>query len=328
MPKEDTGKTEEKKKEGVTIRIPKMNFWMITTVILAVVLVIMVVRGGTTGNVVATMSANDAANKAINYINDYLLQGQGTANLTSVTGGGNGLYNLKFTISGRAYDSYVTTDGKLLFPSAVDMSQTPETPKEQQQTPKEIPKTDKPVAELYIFSYCPAGSAALDTFSEAADFLKDNAVFKVKFFSNMHGEHERQQNMIQECIQRVALDKYWSYAKQFVEEVYQKCASVRTTDCDKEKSIALMKSVGIDSDKVMTCVKENGETYYNQDKNDASKLQLQYSPSIVINGVYLGNIDRSPEGIKSAVCSAFNKQPDKCTKTLGTSGATASGGCA
>jgi len=38
-----------------------------------------------------------------------------------------GLYNVKINIGGREYDSYVTKDGKLLFPSAVDMGVKPTT---------------------------------------------------------------------------------------------------------------------------------------------------------------------------------------------------------
>lgn len=72
---------------------------------------------GITGRFVTqTISADDAAKKVTDYINKYLLKGQGTAILTSVKEE-NGLYNTKFNISGRSYDFYITKDGNLLFPS-------------------------------------------------------------------------------------------------------------------------------------------------------------------------------------------------------------------
>jgi len=96
----------------------------VTSIILAIALVIVLIRNlGITGKFVTqTISADDAAKKATDYINNYLLKGQGTATLTSVKEE-NGLYNAKFNISGRSYDFYITKDGKLLFPSvaAVDL---------------------------------------------------------------------------------------------------------------------------------------------------------------------------------------------------------------
>jgi protein-disulfide isomerase len=211
---------------------------------------------------------------------------------------------------------YTTVDGAFLFPQIIPLEQESQPVQSQPQPTPTVPKSDVPVVELYIFSYCPAGSAALDTFSEVADLLKDDADFDVKFFSDMHGEYELQQNMVQECIQKVAPDKEWVYFKQFLETVYTECSQMRSVDCDKDASIELMESIGIDSDSVFECVENDGDEYYNKDKADASALQLRYSPSIVINGVYLGNIDRSPDGIKAAVCSSFNIPPEKCSEIL------------
>ena len=77
----------------------------------------------------------------------------------------------------------------------------------------------------------------------------------------------------------------------------------------------------------MNCVAEKGEAIYQSEQADAANLSLHYSPSVVINGVYLENVDRSPEGLKGLICSAFNTSPASCNTTLSGGAATTSGGC-
>ena len=143
----------------------------------------------------------------------------------------------------------------------------------------------------------------------------------------MHGEHEKQQNMIQECVQQVAKDKYWDYASQYVTKIYNVCGAKGDIGCDKNESIKLMMSAGINSDSVMACVAQKGETLYAQDQSDAGALQLQYSPSVVVNGVYIGDADRTPNGLKNLICEGFNTAPAVCGQQLGTTAATSSGNC-
>ncbi|MFH1588762.1 MAG: hypothetical protein ABIA76_05490 [Candidatus Diapherotrites archaeon] len=229
-------------------------------------------------------------------------------------------YTVSFDVSEQGQKApggvvYITPDLKFLTPSFFDVNEVMsyEVPAP---VPVEAAKSDKPEAELYIFSYCPAGSVALASFAKAADVLKDSADVKVKFFSNMHGEHELQQNMIQECIQVVDAGKYWDYAQKFVSDIYPNCGSSKSVDCDKNESIKLMDSLGIDSNSVWDCVETQGPALYQSDTEDAVSLQLQYSPSVVVNGTYFGNADRSAEGLKALVCSAFNEAPEECEATL------------
>lgn len=312
-----------------SIKIKKSNLWMILSCLLAVLLIASIFTGGFRGSVFAggVLSEGEASDKAITYINTYLLSGGQTAKAKIVEDSGN-LYNIKLDIGGREYDSYVTKDGKLLFPSVVELDAEVEKPATQENPPAtEIEKTDRPTAELYIFSYCPAGSSTLDSFAEVGKILKDVADVKVKFFSNMHGEYEKQQNIIQECIQKVEGDKYWDYATMFLEEVYKVCGPDRDIECDKTESVELMKEVGIDYNAVLKCVDEEGETLYSNDKEDANELALRYSPSIVINGVYLSNADRSPNGLKTSICSAFNEAPEECSQEIEKSSTASSGSC-
>ena len=317
---------EEHKEHHEHKKIKKSVIWQLVSGVLGILLVVSVFTSGFGLNKAAKggLGAQQAADKAITFINNNMMQPGMKATLKGVEDKGD-IYYMKMSIGGSDYESCVTKDGSLLFPTVIDLNKAAE-PAESEDAAT-VEKTDRPKAELYIFSYCPAGTATLDSFAEAGKLLKNAADVKVKFFSNMHGEHEKQQNIIQECIQEVDSGKYWDYATQYLENVYKACASERGVECDKEKSTKLMNSAGIDSKKVFSCVDEKGEALYQNDKNDADTLRLQYSPSIVINGVYLGDADRSPAGIKALICSAFNNPPEECGETLSATGETASGGC-
>jgi len=65
------------------------------------------------------ISADEAANKVLAYINDTLLQNRATANLINVTEDKEkGLYKLELKIGSQELESYVTFDGKTFYPEA------------------------------------------------------------------------------------------------------------------------------------------------------------------------------------------------------------------
>jgi hypothetical protein len=314
---------------------------MVATAILAVALVAVLATGfSLTGKVAFTgsnfLTPEEAGKKAVNWIENYFKSGGRDMKVELINASDTGIGVYKFTVklsdsSGSTEETYyVSMDGNLFFPQVISTSlqtHSTQTTQPQQQT-SNIPKKDRPTVELYIFSYCPAGTSALNSFAPVGKLLGNKTDMRVKFFSNMHGDHELQQNEIQECIQENEPYKYWDYASSYVQEVYNKCGGSRDVNCDKSESINLMKKVGINAEKIMNCVKEKGDILYSNDKNDASKFNLQYSPSLVINDFSLGpNFDRSSEGIKNLICSAFTTQPSECSQPLSSSGSTASGGC-
>jgi len=63
------------------------------------------------------LSAQDAANKAIGFINS---MGQGAATLKN-TVKENGLYKVSFSLGAQDYDAYVTLNAKLIFPDAIEI---------------------------------------------------------------------------------------------------------------------------------------------------------------------------------------------------------------
>lgn len=71
-------------------------------------------------NAVKKISADEAGEKAINYINK--LQGQGVASLISASKDKEkGLYKLELNVNNQAFESYMTLDGNTLFPDAINL---------------------------------------------------------------------------------------------------------------------------------------------------------------------------------------------------------------
>ena len=110
------------------------------------------------------LSPQQAAEKAINYINQNLVQGGVTASLINVTEE-NGIYKFHLKIGENEYDSYVTKNGKLLFIQGIDL----EKPLKKVEEPKgeptigdflvsedEICKEDgKPIVYFFGSKRCP-----------------------------------------------------------------------------------------------------------------------------------------------------------------------------
>ncbi len=159
-----------------------------------------------------------------------------------------------------------------------------------------------------------------------ANLLGDSADFTIVPYYDGHGAYETQQNKIQSCIQELEPAKYWSYAAGFVANIYPKCSSARTEECDKTESVTLMKTLGIDSTKVLACVDSKGADLNNAASKKAQASGVSGSPTLIINGVIV-NTARNAEAYKTAVCSAYNTAPAECSETLDSSAAAAQGNC-
>lgn len=68
------------------------------------------------------ISAEEAADKAIDYINQNILAGQATVSLTGVSEE-NGVYKVSFTLQGQGINSYVSRNGNLLFPDGLNLTE-------------------------------------------------------------------------------------------------------------------------------------------------------------------------------------------------------------
>jgi hypothetical protein len=77
----------------------------------------------------------------------------------------------------------------------------------------------------------------------------------------------------------------------------------------------IMKDLKIDVTKINSCMTGDGVKIYEEQNAKANSLGISGSPSVTINGVQT-SVGRSPAAVLSAVCSAFNSEPDACSQTL------------
>ena len=311
----------EKEEKTITLRIPRINLWMTSTVFLAIILIVVLSKGfQPTGKIIGTsqLTPNEAANKAIDYINKYILQGRGEASLVTVEESGSGLYYIKIKIDGRTFDSYVTKDGKLLFPSAINLEETPKI--ETQQPAKsceDLKKAKTPTLEAFVVSYCPFGlqmqrilSNIVENIPELANYIKVRYMGSVENgnIRSMHGEKEATENLRQICIREEQSKKYWDYISCFIK---------------KGESENCLTDSGIDESKLEECMDDanRGIQYAKEDFGLQDKYGVTGSPTLILNGERVSEFDfggRTAEAVKTLLCCGFEEKPDFCSQTLST----------
>ena len=266
------------------------------------------------------LSSQEAAQNAINYINENLLQKGVTASLADVVEE-NGLYKIRLKVGEKEFISYVTKDGKILFPEeGIDLEKKiakEETPTSTQ----EIQKTDKPDVKLFVMAYCPYGLQMEKAYLPVYNLLKEKADMGIYFVNYiMHEKKEIDENLRQYCIQKEEKEKYYDYLSCFVKAgEFEKC----------------LNEAKIDKEKMNSCISETDKEYkITQLYNDKStwlsgryprfdvhtdlneKYGVQGSPTVVINDKVVEVSSRSPEKFKEVICQAFNSPPEECSQTL------------
>lgn len=328
---------------------PWPNVWMITTfAVLAVFAVSMFLtmqnNGGITGAAFATVPAQQIGQKTVDFITNDVMGGQSTATFVNITEK-NGLYFVTFDVEGKAYSAYVSKDGKMLFPQVLDMTQV----SSPAQTEASTQKSDNPVVQFFVMSFCPYGQQAEAGLKPVAELFKGKAIFEPHYvvynnycgygkdpstckaadfaqyciddgkYCSLHGVAELNEDVRQMFIYSNYPDKFWTY----VNYVNTKC-SVSTVDtCWKDAA----KVAGLDTVAIENGAKANTEKYVAAEQALDKALSVQGSPTIFVNDVsYSGG--RAAENFKAAVCAAFTTSPAECSQTLSGNSSTASGSCA
>jgi len=297
------------------------NDWKVLCGILAIIvialLVYMFLGKGITGNVI---SENDANTKIVDYLN-------------SKTGGGvtpvstkdiGNLYEITVSYQGNNVPVYVTKDGGYFVQGAIpitgDVINTDTDTN--QDAPQDVVKSDKPVVEAFIFSYCPYGLQFEKALFPVYDLLKNKADINIVAIGAMHGEYEKIETLRQISIEQLyGKDKLFSYLKEF--DINVDISSCRGDDACLNKYLPnIYKKLSIDKTKIESYMKSGAEKFYQEQNTRASGLGIGGSPTFVINGAQV-NVGRNPEAIKKAVCEAFNTAPSECTQILSTASASA-----
>lgn len=253
---------------------------------------------------------------AENFINEYLMETGSKASIIKVVDE-YGLYKMEVDINRGTVESYLSKDGKLFFPQALDIVKINEESKKETAEPVDeiTVKNDKPLVELFVMSHCPFGTQMEKGILPVVKALGDKIDFKLKFNSYaMHGEVEIVEQMNQYCIMEEQPALFYDYLECFL------------VDGDSQSCLA---SVKIDKNKLKKCFDkvekkysiiadfENKKNYqgnypsFSLQKEDNSLYGVGGSPTLVINGQTIGS-RRDSASLLFTICSAFNTQPDEC----------------
>jgi len=303
------------------VKLKKTHIWKTLTLVLGVLFIISLFTNGFSGksSKVEIVDKQLVAKDAMEYINTYLMGGGSSAKLKEVTEEDD-LYVITMDIGGREYDSYLTRDGKYLFPQGIDMTEEVEEPEQVEETPQEVPKSDKPEVEVFVMSHCPYGTQIEKGLLPVVDAIGNKADIEIKFVNYaMHGETEVKEQWNQYCIQKEQSDKYWDYLKCFLQEG------------DGEGCLT---ETGIDTVALETCKTAADEEFSILDNlEDKSKWSggrfplflthdaenkeygVSGSPTLVINGQQVSS-GRSSSALLTTICNAFNEPPAECDTEL------------
>jgi hypothetical protein len=277
-----------------------------------------------------TISIAEAKTTTENFIKDYLLSPDTKFTLGEPKIYNAGLYEIEVTIDGgtKPIKAYLSKDGKMFFPQAMDIA---EMTKAKEGTPtagsdktaakepvKNAPKSDKPVVEAFVMSYCPYGTQIEKGLIPVMKALGTKADIKIKFVNYaMHGKKELDENMTQYCINKEQGGKFISYLECFL-KAGDSSACLKETSVDTKKLSACVSAT--DKQFKISEVFAKGESAWGSTfppfdiyKAENEKYGVQGSPTLVINGEQI-SAGRDSASLAGAICGAFSdgKKPAEC----------------
>ena len=293
----------------------RKNPWVVSTFVLAILIIVLLVAGssGITGKVVSGEKAGQA-------ILDFALDQGLDAEVLSVEKQGS-FYEVILSIEGNELPVYVTKDGKYFTSSLIPLELEEEPEPNGGSTTTDVPKSDKPVVDLFIMSHCPYGTQAEKGIIPAVELLGENIDFNLRFvYYAMHpsaGEVEEQ--LRQYCIQKEQESKLLDYLKCFL-QAGDSNSCLTEAKIDKTK----LNSCFTSADKQFEITKNKDDTslwlngrypLFNIDKELNEQYSIGGSPTLVINGVQVSSA-RDPASYLNAICNAFEVAPSECSVQL------------
>lgn len=225
------------------------------------------------------------------------------------------LYKMTVLMGSQSFVTYVTKDGKKLFPQAIDLDKKNETAQAADQ-PKEVvaeakQKKDVPAVELFVMSYCPYGLQAEKGILPVVKKLGSKIDFKIRFVDYiMHGKKEADENANQYCIQKEEPVKLSAYLECFTKEGDSaKCAT--NVKIDKAKLNACVSATDKEFKITENANGGNQNPAFNVNKKENDAYGVQGSPTLVVNGTIVDS-QRDPDSFLKAICSGFTNKPAEC----------------
>lgn len=274
------------------IQLNKNSILIGVVVLLVVVAAVFISLNSSPGNIVSFLQFNakskeSIAKEAIDYLNKSVLQDGQTATLNSVSEE-SGVIKINIKINGTDYDSYVTKDGKLLFPEALKIVSNQDSNEEENNnsSPTAFNITEEnhvrgdfssqiTLVEFSDFE-CPFCKSHIPTLerilNEYSGFVR--LVYKHFPLSNIHPNAQKAAEA-SECASEQG--KFW--------EFHDKLFAVPSGGLSVEKYKQIAKELSLDTNKFNDCL--DGSKYEEKvrsDYNEGSSHGVTGTPANFING--------------------------------------------
>jgi hypothetical protein len=300
----------EHHKRNITEKF-RENPWVLATLICGVLVVGLLVSTLSGGIINGNVSAKVAGENILQFYKSMGIENLSVDSVKEVSG----LYEVDFSYKGKLVPIYVTKDGKSFTESLSAIQTSSDTGSSQTKT---VPKSDKPVVELYVYAYCPYGTQMEKAAIPAVKLLGSKIDFKIRYIGAMHGDFEKVETERQVCVNKYYPDKLLDYILAFDND--PTCSTGNAT-CVATKTNTIYANLGIDASKINSCMSTDGLAGFNSESSNAASKGVSGSPTLIINGVDASPSSRSPEAVKGTICAAFNNAPSECSQTLSTTAA-------
>jgi protein-disulfide isomerase len=276
---EDSGYKHMAHRESKT-KIKKVRIWQVSTAVLGVLLIISIFMGGFSKGSAngSALSGNAVADKAVKFINENLMQGRGTATLEGVEES-NGMYKIKLDIDGQEMESFISNDGKLLFPQAVDLTNKPQL---------QQPPTQAQDVNINIENSASKGA------DDAKVVMVEYSSFSCGYCNKVRGtidqilsEYPNDVKVVYKHFNRGGTDSETAQAAECAGE-QDKFWEMHDLIFDKGSQgdpIEYAQEIGINTDKFSECL-DSGKysAKVTADTNEARSFGISGTPSFMING--------------------------------------------
>jgi len=305
----------------------KVNLsWILITLMIAAFLIGYgkMNSGGTLFNGFGSQKAEKTIEKALDFVNKNMLEGSEAVLVSSSEE--SGVYKFKMKIDEQEYDSYLTKDGKILFPSGISIVEQEEattTTEGVKMTCEDINKIKEPVLEAFVVSKCPFGVQMQRILNEIVKNIPQIASYiKVEYMgaidggkiTSMHGDEEAQENLRQICLREEQPNNFWAYI-----------------DCHiKEGNVdSCLQTAQVDINNLAGCLADanRGLVYAEKDFVNQNTYEVTGSPTLFLDGVKVSEFDfggRTAEAVKTMLCCAFQDKLGFCDTVLSTESANTS----
>jgi protein-disulfide isomerase len=232
------------------------------------------------------LSGEEVGERAINYINQNVLQGQATASLNSFEEE-RGLYKFKIKIDGQEIIVYATKDGKFLFPELIDLESQPPSQEQEPESPVSIPSLEgdpilgSPDAPVTIIEFsefqCPfCGRYANETFPKIKEDYADTGKVKIVFKNFPLPSHDKAQKAAEAGECALEQGKFWEYK----EKLFQNQQALSVDDLKKHAQ-----DLGLNIEQFNSCL-DSGKfaAEVGDDLKEGQAAGVSGTPTFLING--------------------------------------------